>query len=176
MTAMELLAAAKHYWKMCVAIVAACTLAATCLFGFVLKPQYEATSSIIVMDPSGSVATAALTTVVNDCVLQYGLGESDSSITSSVGTGAKSQIVSVTVEKSSPRDAVLVANQPPSMPPRKRRVTLPLSKSEGRRLLPRTMAPSMARAKRCSFSSKTSGPMLFATLSSRKLLRHPSLG
>lgn len=111
MTAMELLAAAKHYWKMCVAIVAACTLAATCLFGFVLKPQYEATSSIIVMDPSGSVATAALTTVVNDCVLQYGLGESDSSITSSVGTGAKSQIVSVTVEKSSPRDAVLVANQ-----------------------------------------------------------------
>lgn len=111
MTAMELLAAAKHYWKMCVAIVAACTLAATCLFGFVLKPQYEATSSIIVMDPSGSVSTTTLTTVVNDCVAQYGSAEGDSPIASSVGTGAKSQTVFITAEESSPEGAVRVANQ-----------------------------------------------------------------
>lgn len=111
MTAMELLAAAKHYWKTCVAIVAACTLAAACVFGFVLKPQYEATSSITVMDPSGSVSTTALTTVVNDCVAQYGSAEGDSSIASSAGTGAKSQTVSITVEESSPEEAVLIANQ-----------------------------------------------------------------
>ena len=111
MTAMELLAAAKHYWKMCVAIVAACTLAAACVFGFVLKPQYEATSSITVMDPSDSVSTTALTTVVNDCVAQYGSAEGDSSIASSVGTGVKSQTVSITVEESSPEEAVLIANQ-----------------------------------------------------------------
>lgn len=111
MTAMELLAAAKHYWKMCVAIVAACTLAAACVFGFVLKPQYEATSSITVMDPSGSVSTTALTTVVNDCVAQYGSAEGDSSIASSVGTGVKPQTVSITVEESSPEEAVLIANQ-----------------------------------------------------------------
>lgn len=111
MTAMELLAAAKHYWKTCVAIVAACTLAAACVFGFVLKPQYEATSSITVMDPSGSVSTTALTTVVNDCVAQYGSAEGDSSIASSAGTGVKSQTVSITVEESSPEEAVLIANQ-----------------------------------------------------------------
>ena len=111
MTAMELLAAAKHYWKMCMAIVAACTLAAACVFGFVLKPQYEATSSIIVMDPSGSVSTTTLTTVVSDCVAQYGSAEGDSSIASSVGTGAKSQTVFITVEESSPEGAVRVANQ-----------------------------------------------------------------
>lgn len=108
---MELLAAAKHYWKTCVAIVAACTLAAACVFGFVLKPQYEATSSITVMDPSGSVSTTALTTVVNDCVAQYGSAEGDSSIASSAGTGVKSQTVSITVEESSPEEAVLIANQ-----------------------------------------------------------------
>lgn len=111
MTVMELLAAAKHYWKMCVAIVVACTLAAACVFGFVLKPQYEATSSIIVMDPSGSVSTTTLTTVVNDCVAQYGSAEGDSSIASSVGTGAKSQTVSITVEESLPEEAIRVANQ-----------------------------------------------------------------
>lgn len=111
MTAMELLAAAKHYWKMCMAIVAACTLAAACVFGFVLKPQYEATSSIIVMDPSGSVSTTTLTTVVSDCVAQYDSAEGDSSIASSVGTGAKSQTVFITVEESSPEGAVRVANQ-----------------------------------------------------------------
>lgn len=111
MTAMELLAAAKHYWKMCVAIVVACTLAAACVFGFVLKPQYEATSSIIVMDPSGSVSTTTLTTVVNDCVAQYGSEEGDSSIASSVGTGAKSQTVAITVEESLPEEAIRVANQ-----------------------------------------------------------------
>lgn len=111
MTVMELLAAAKHYWKMCVAIVVACTLAAACVFGFVLEPQYEATSSIIVMDPSGSVSTTTLTTVVNDCVAQYGSAEGDSSIASSVGTGAKSQTVSITVEESLPEEAIRVANQ-----------------------------------------------------------------
>lgn len=108
---MDLLAAAKHYWKMCVAIMAACSLVAACVFGFVLKPQYEATSSIVVVDPSGSVSTTALTTVIIDRATQYGLTECDSSIVSSVGTGAKSQTVFVTVEESSPESAVLVANQ-----------------------------------------------------------------
>ena len=48
---------------------------------------------------------------VNDCVAQYGSAEGDSSIASSVGTGAKSQTVSITVEESLPEEAIRVANQ-----------------------------------------------------------------
>lgn len=111
MTAMELFLAAKHYWKMCVAIILACTLVAGGLFGVVLRSPFEATATVRTMDPSGTVSATDLTTVVSDYASRADSEIEGAVVSSSVGTGAKAQVVSIVAQAVTADEAIAAANR-----------------------------------------------------------------
>ena len=68
------------------------------------------------------------------------------------------------------RQQYVLPTKPPSMPLRRRRITLTPSKRDGRRFSLRTIASLTDRTNPCLFSSRASDPMLFATSSRKTLL------
>lgn len=103
-----------HYWKLAIAIIAACSLSAALASWLIMPQKYEASASITVSDPSGSVSSADMLAVANSLAQSeaapYNVEGSDTCVSVSPGTGATSQVLTIVAESTSEDETAELAN------------------------------------------------------------------
>lgn len=102
-----------HYWKVVVTASVACATAAA-LLSMCISPKYEASASIVASDLSGNVPASSMVAIVNELVQSrvapYEMQGSDIKASTSIGAGATSQTITLSIEGPNESECVELAN------------------------------------------------------------------
>lgn len=103
-----------HYRKLVIAIISACFLAAALASWLIVPQKYEASASITVSDPSGSVSSANMLAVASSLAQSeaapYNVEGSATRVSVTPGAAITSQVLTIIAESTSESESVELAN------------------------------------------------------------------